>query len=191
MGEDLDEKASSELNAAATAIQEIAAALLANKPKEPKGIQFDTSNVTEAIYTATVAIANAVVTLVKAAHGVQQEVLEHQKNNPLIYRKDPMWANGIISASKNVAGACQMLVKSANAAAQGKTGEEELAAVARAVAAATAQLVSASRAKAEANSQAHSTLSNAAKHVATATSQLVEAAKAVAANKQEEVITQI
>ena len=187
VGEDLDELASNELSAAAQTIQDVAAALLAAKPpKPPKGIQFDTSDVTEAIYAATIAIANAVVILVKSTYSVQQEILARQKNNPMVYRKDPMWANGLISASKNVAGACQMLVKSANAAVQGNSGEDELVAVAKSVAAATAQLMSASRAKSDPDSAAHKALSTAAKSVATATSQLVDAAKTYAANQQEE-----
>ncbi len=61
-----------------------------------------------------------------------------------------------------------------------------MVAVAKAVAGATAQLVSASRAKADPNSSAHQQLSQAAKVVASSTSKLVEAAKAFSALEEEE-----
>ena len=72
----------------------------------------------------------------------------------------------------NFQGATQQLVTSANKTVQGQTEEEELIAVARTVAAATAQLVAASRAKADINSKTHQTLSQAAKTVASATGQV-------------------
>jgi len=92
------------------------------------------------------------------------------------YRNDPTWSNGLISASHGVADSVQSLVKAANKAATGMADEEELVATARAVAASTAHLVSASRAKTDTNSAAHKNLSDAAKSVATATSSLVSAA---------------
>ena len=117
---------------------------------------------------------------------MQQESVTKQKSNPLIYKKDSIWANGLISASKAVAGACQQLVTTANNAVQGKAQEEELVAVARAVAAATAQLVASSRVKSDPNSENLKALTSAAKNVASSTSQLVEAAKTVASYKEEE-----
>ncbi len=42
--------------------------------------------------------------MVKAAHILQNESIEKTKTNPLVYRQDPMWANGLISASKTAAG---------------------------------------------------------------------------------------
>ncbi len=98
-----------------------------------------------------------------------------------------MWANGLISAAKSVAGATQLLVKSANNTVTSQTPkEEELVAVARSVAAATAQLVAASRAKAEPGSAAHQTLSSAAKVVTQSTTQLVNAAKSYTKLKLEQ-----
>jgi len=97
-----------------------------------------------------------------------------------------MWANGLISAAKQVAGAVQQLVKSASNSVEGKAEEEELVAVARMVASSTAQLVSASRAKSDTNSKNHQFLMDAAKTVANATSQLVTAAKNATKMLQEE-----
>jgi len=68
----------------------------------------------------------------------------------------------------------------------GKAEEEELIATARAVAAATAQLVAASRAKSGDDQGSHALVSSAAKAVASATSQLVAAAKAATAFQEQE-----
>ncbi len=103
-----------------------------------------------------------------------------------LYRKDPQWANGLISAAQHVGATTQMLVKSANDAIQGKAEEERLVASARAVAAATAQLVAASRAKVDQTSAAQQKLSNAAKAVAASSSQLVDAARTSAERLREE-----
>eukprot|EP01113_Clastostelium_recurvatum_P011540 TRINITY_DN15891_c0_g2_i1.p1 TRINITY_DN15891_c0_g2~~TRINITY_DN15891_c0_g2_i1.p1 ORF type:complete len:167 (-),score=68.44 TRINITY_DN15891_c0_g2_i1:34-477(-) len=96
-----------------------------------------------------------------------------------------MWSNGLISAAKAVAGATNQMVQSASKAAQGKAEEEELIATARAVAAATAQLVAASRAKSGEDPAGHQILSGAAKAVANATSHLVAAAKAATAMQEQ------
>jgi hypothetical protein len=65
------------------------------------------------------------------------------------YHNDPTWANGLISASKAVAGGVKMLVTAANNAVQHKAEQEALVAAARTVASATAHLVTASRVKAD------------------------------------------
>jgi hypothetical protein len=129
-----------------------------------------------AIVDAAQAIANATGVLVQHAYSAQRERLEKRKQPIQRYRNDPTWANGLISASYGVADSVQSLVKAANKAATGMTDEEELVATARAVTASTAHLVSASRAKADPNSQSHKQLTDAAKAVATATSTLVTAA---------------
>lgn len=188
-GEDLESLASDELNSAVRSIEEATAALLAAKPApKPKGskIEFDTSDITTAIFDAAIAISKATAKLVESAAHAQSERLGNQKKNPHVYRKDPMWANGLISAAKSVAGATQQLVKSANASANGTAQEEELVAVARAVAAATAQLVTASRVKADPNSANQKILSDAAKTVVSATSALVTAAKSASQQLEEE-----
>src|SRR5262249_15249557 len=116
----------------------------------------------------------------------QRERCESKKDGKSLYRRDPLWANGLISAAQQVAGSVQQLVISANKAVQGDAEEEELVAAARMVAGATAQLVSASRAKAaDPFSSTQKLLSSAAKSVAEATSALVTAAKE-AARAQEE-----
>lgn len=176
---DLDKVAEEELLKCANIIKEAARALEAAKPerKTPKipGV-LDRIDIDTAIVDAAQAIANATGVLVQHAYSAQKERLEKRRQPGARYRNDPTWANGLISASHGVADSVQSLVKAANKAATGMADEEELVATARAVAASTAHLVSASRAKADPNSQSHKNLSDAAKAVANATSTLVAAA---------------
>jgi len=138
------------------------------------------------IVDAARAITAATATLVQSATVAQKELVtkgkaEKSKN---LYRRDPAWAKGLISASQAVAGSVKGLVTAANASTQSKVPEEELVASAQGVAAATARLVFASRTKADPFSPTQKKLSAAAKAVAEATKQLVEAAKL--ANKEVE-----
>jgi len=177
--DDLDKVAEEELRKCASIIAEAAKALASAKPerKTPKipGV-LDRIDIDTAIVDAAQAIANATGILVQHAYSAQRERVEKKRQPGQRYRNDPTWANGLISASHGVADSVQSLVKAANKAASGNADEEELVATARGVAAATAHLVSASRAKADPNSTAHKSLSDAAKAVATATSTLVTAA---------------
>jgi len=177
--DDLDKIAEEELRKCASIIAEAAKTLQNSKPerKTPKipGV-LDRIDIDTAIVDAAQAIANATGILVQQAYNAQRERVEKKKQPGQRYRNDPTWANGLISASHGVADSVQSLVKAANKAATGNPDEEELVATARGVAAATAHLVSASRAKADPNSAAHKALSDAAKAVATATSGLVTAA---------------
>lgn len=143
---------------------------------------------TDSILEAAKAIAQATTALVRGAHAAQRDRVSKLGNPKTkhLYHKDPTWANGLISSAKNVAAIVRELVVSADAAAKGKAEEERLVAAARAVAACTAQLVAASRAKADPASQSQQRLSNAATAVATATTQLVEAARLSAEQEREE-----
>jgi len=187
-GEDLEEVANKELMSAVSAIEEATKFLLNSRPERKEGekLKFDTSDISGAIIEAAISISKATTVLVTSAANSQSERIKNQKSNPVVFRKDPMWANGLISAAKQVAGAVQQLVKSASNSVEGKAEEEELVAVARMVASSTAQLVSASRAKSDSNSKNHQFLMDAAKTVANATSQLVTAAKNATKMLQEE-----
>jgi talin len=189
-GQDLEKLATDELAAAAKVIEEAAATLARARPKhtvkDPSIL--DEATITDAIFAAAIAIAQATAKLVGAATVAQVERAEKSKTPAgRKYHSDPTWANGLISAAKSVAGAVKQLVSAANAAAQGKADQEVLIASARAVAAATAQLVSASRAKADPNSKSQNALGEAAKLVTGATTKLVQAAQTAAQYKEDEV----
>jgi len=189
---DLDKVAEEELRKCADIISAAAQTLMNYKPppreKKIPGV-LDQIDINEAIVKAAHAIASATGSLVSNAYEAQRERVENKYKNPgrARYVNDPTWANGLISASHSVAGSVQALVKAANSAADGKVEEEALVASARAVASATAHLVSASKAKSDPNSKAQQALSSAAKAVATATSQLVAAAGQAAQFAEEEV----
>lgn len=184
--DNLDEVAQRELQEASKAIEEIAAALAARKRKAPvrapdaaDDTPITVEEVSEAILDATQAIARAASALMRAAAQAQQERMKHYASQPsgTPYHADPAWANGLVSAARSVVGTTQHLVGVANAAANGQAQEEALVASARAVGAATAQLVSAQRAKSDLTSGANHGLEEAAKGISTATSQLVHAAQ--------------
>jgi len=187
-GEDLDELAHKELRAAAAAIEAAAKSLLnASAVPNTNADGVDLSEVTDAILDAARAIAGATAILVKAASVAQSERVSAGKNPKTkhLYKKDPTWSNGLISAAKAVAANTQQLVNVANGAVGGSADQADLVASAKGVMAATAQLVAASRAKADPFSESQKRLSEASKAVAKATGALVEAAK-IATQRTEE-----
>jgi len=118
---------------------------------------------------------------VSSATIAQKELVEKGRatKQQSVYRRDPAWAKGLITAAQSVAGSVKDLVSGANNASQGKAEEEVLIAAAKGVAASTARLVYASRAKADQNSQTQQKLTAAARAVAGSTAQLVQAAQSV------------
>jgi hypothetical protein len=126
--DDLEEVAEKELMNAAKKIEEAAAALLAARPKpkpKPAGALLDTQDIAITIVDASSTIAQAVAKLVQAAAVAQSKRRQATKISGR-YRRDPMWANGLISAARSVSESTHQLVFSANKAVQGKimsTGE--------------------------------------------------------------------
>jgi len=116
--------------------------------------------------------------LMESAVSAQAERKQQNMNNQK-YRNDPTWANGLISASKNCAGGIMMLVRACNGAIKGDIEEEAIIAVAGNIASSTAQLVTASRVRADVNSRAQKKLDESAKLVARATDRMVASAKQV------------
>ena len=118
------------------------------------------------------AITKATGLLVQAATSAQKERIEKGRagTGGAVYRRDPTWSQGLISAAKAVAHATSTLVATANDAALGKIDEENLIAASKAVAGSTAQLVAATRAKSDPNSPTQAKLNTAAKAVTDATS---------------------
>ena len=182
--DELEALAERELTNAANIISEAAKTLTKAKErqiamrKDADG-PLPEEEITEAILDAARAITIATSTLVVAATAAQKELVAQGKatKQTSLYRRDPAWAKGLISAAQSVAGTVKDLVGAANDASQGKAEEEVLIASAKGVAAATARLVFASRAKADPFSNAQKQLTAAARAVATSTQQLVEASQ--------------
>ncbi|GAM27313.1 hypothetical protein SAMD00019534_104880 [Acytostelium subglobosum LB1] len=189
--EDLELSTENELKALAKTIEAATANLLAARPKTAKkspGMPLDSNDVAGIIVDAGGSIAAAVAKLVSNAAVAQSRRREAQKTSGH-YKHDPTWSNGLISAAKSVGTAVQLMINASMKATQGKAQEEELIATAREVAASTARLVSASRAKSGDDQQsqnAHHQLTLAAKAVTQAISKLLDAAKTATALQEEE-----
>jgi hypothetical protein len=192
-GEDIEELASKELQGAADVIDKCVAKLnaameAARERMTAKGVDIDEQNITEAILESCQAIAKATGVLIQSASQVQTEYQKLAKApaTTSVYRRDPQWAQGLISAARTVSGAVTHLVKAANSAAQGNASEELLVVAAQSVSAATTQLVTASTVKTgNANSGSQSRLNDAAKKVTAATQSLVQAARRAAQFEEE------
>ncbi|XP_026327310.1 huntingtin-interacting protein 1-related protein isoform X2 [Hyposmocoma kahamanoa] len=138
------------------------------------------------ILDACTTLMGAVKILVQDARKLQNE-LGDPKTRQKMYRRNPQWSEGLISAAKAVVFAAKLLVSSADEAV-GATGRVEgVSAAAHEVAGSTAQLVAASRARAPPSSPALAQLTQASRSVAAATGAVVAAVRAGSAlvNEQE------
>lgn len=105
----------------------------------------------EALLAAARAITNAVAKLIVSATESQREIVNLNKGEGTrteFYKKNNRWTEGLISASKSVAGATNILIQTADGVLRKRNSHEELVVASNEVAASTAQLVAASRVKA-------------------------------------------
>eukprot|EP01119_Soliformovum_irregulare_P007050 TRINITY_DN19455_c0_g1_i1.p1 TRINITY_DN19455_c0_g1~~TRINITY_DN19455_c0_g1_i1.p1 ORF type:complete len:981 (-),score=386.73 TRINITY_DN19455_c0_g1_i1:40-2982(-) len=187
-GDDLEALAEKELLAAAKTIEDAAQSLLLAKQGPKPGLNDRQLNVADAILDAAMAITKAIQMLMNAAATAQRERVEKGLANPThkLYKRDPTWAQGLVSAAKAVAHATTQLIDTANKAVTGVVEGEAVIAASKGVAASTAQLVAACRAKADdINSPSQLKLNAAAKAVTQATTQLVAAAKTTFQEEEE------
>jgi len=140
------------------------------------GLEMDNFDIQTELLEAVREVVSCGSQLLEKAIVAQNERKEQNRNNTK-YRNDPTWANGLISSSKSVAQSLMLLVKACNAAVRGELEEEAIIALSSTVAAATAQLVTASRVRANPNSQAQKDLDDSAKSVARSTDKMVKTAK--------------
>ncbi|KAL6053856.1 sla2 Src-like adaptor 2 [Balamuthia mandrillaris] len=190
--EDLEELAEQELLAAARVIEQAAKDLMAARARpRPKELPEGAVDVAGPILDAATAITDAAARLVAAATESQKERVRQGKlpNNSSVYKRDPTWSEGLISAAKFVAMAVSQLVGAASKTVEGSLDDAGLIAASRAVAQATAQLVAASKAKADPFSKNQEHLVRASGLVRTATEKLVEAARAAAAKQDSEAVS--
>eukprot|EP00005_Dracoamoeba_jomungandri_P000825 CAMPEP_0174251466 /NCGR_PEP_ID=MMETSP0439-20130205/1277_1 /TAXON_ID=0 /ORGANISM="Stereomyxa ramosa, Strain Chinc5" /LENGTH=819 /DNA_ID=CAMNT_0015331791 /DNA_START=220 /DNA_END=2679 /DNA_ORIENTATION=+ len=176
----IDQVAQQELQLAAQAIIDACRRLETIHPPPQTGADaLIVEGISSAILDSAKAIAGAAGKLmVSAAQAQAQRVQNMASDEGHLYHQDPTWANGLISAAKEVVGTIQYLIDTADKSVKGEVEEELLIASAQAVASATARLVAASRAKcSNINSSVQLELERAAKGIAQATSMLVAAAK--------------
>eukprot|EP01096_Ripella_sp_DP13-Kostka_P006389 TRINITY_DN2290_c0_g1_i1.p1 TRINITY_DN2290_c0_g1~~TRINITY_DN2290_c0_g1_i1.p1 ORF type:complete len:857 (-),score=487.74 TRINITY_DN2290_c0_g1_i1:53-2593(-) len=183
-GFDIFDAATRELFKAAAEIERCAQSLLQAKQaiadaarNQPRTHKME---VDDAVLEAAVAITSATQLLMTTAAHLQEETSSVRQRDPSakLYRKDVTWAQGLISAARNVAESVSELVRNANGAVQGTISEEALIVCSKNVAAATTQLVVASRVRSDPNNPKLNNLEKASQAVAKATRMLVEAARA-------------
>ena len=187
--DELADAVENEMMSAAKAIEEAAAMLsrMLQEPSDPKLNQTDLQ-VHKSILASAKAITDAIARLIICATHSQKEIVANGKGSgtaAAFYKKNSRWVDGLVSAAKAVATATKTLVESANGVVQGTHKMEQLIVAANEVAAATAQLVAASRVKAIRGSKTQDKLEVAAKAVTDATKLLVKTVEQVRNSKQE------
>ncbi|KAM9257084.1 LOW QUALITY PROTEIN: huntingtin-interacting protein 1 [Cariama cristata] len=126
-------------------------------------------------------LMQAIHVLVLASKDLQREIVESGRGaaSPKeFYAKNSRWTEGLISASKAVGWGATVMVDAADLVVQGKGTFEELMVCSREIAASTAQLVAASKVKADKDSANLCKLQQASRGVNQATARVVASTKA-------------
>lgn len=163
------------------AIEEAAAKIeemLTKSRQADSGVKLE---VNEKILDACTGLMAAVRQLVITSRKLQAEIVAQGKGTASakeFYKRNHQWTEGLISAAKAVAIGAHFLLEAADEAVSGKGKLELLMVAAQQIAAGTAQLVVASRVKADRDSKNLNAVSQASKGVSHATGAVVAAAKA-------------
>jgi hypothetical protein len=176
--------AASAIEAATRRLQQLIA-----RPRDSSRFSAVDIQVHDSILAAALAITNAIGRLIQAATESQQEIVAQGKGSSTaqqFYKRNNRWTEGLISAAKAVAFATNLLIESADGVLSGTHSLEQLIVASNEVAAATAQLVAASRVKANLMSKTQERLELAAKAVTEACRALVRQVKAVSARQSVE-----
>lgn len=141
----------------------------------------------DSILNAAIAVTNAIAQLIKAATASQQEIVQAGRGSSMskaaFYKKNNRWTEGLISAAKAVANSTNLLIETADGVIAGRNSPEQLIVASNDVAASTAQLVAASRVKANFMSKTQERLEDASKRVTTACRSLVRQVQEIIAEK--------
>ncbi|KAJ2914288.1 hypothetical protein MD484_g6133, partial [Candolleomyces efflorescens] len=188
---DLGDLVEQEMQSAARAIEAATERLqqLMARPKDSSRYSAVDLQVHDSILQASLAITNAIGRLIKAATESQQEIVAQGRGSSStqqFYKRNNRWTEGLISAAKAVAFATNLLIESADGVLSGTHSLEQLIVASNEVAAATAQLVAASRVKANLMSKTQERLEAAAKAVIDACKALVRQVKAISARQTED-----
>jgi myosin heavy subunit len=172
--ENLDDIVEKEMQETALAVEQ-ASKFLYDLLKNPR-IQGANIEIHEALIAAAKAVTDAVTFLVTAAVESQKEIVSKGRGNQTkteFYRKNSRWTEGLVSASKAVAGATNILIQTADGVLRETNSHEQLIVASNEVAASTAQLVAASRVKANFVSKTQDNLEFASSKVSSACKSLV------------------
>ncbi|CAG9862977.1 unnamed protein product [Phyllotreta striolata] len=136
--------------------------------------------VNEKILDSCTTLMQAIRLLVQKSKFLQAEIVAQGRGSAStkeFYKRNHQWADGFISAAKAVAVAAKFLLSAADKVVINNGKLEQLVAAAQEIAASTAQLVVASRVKADRNSVNLQQLTQASKGVTTATGTVVATVK--------------
>lgn len=171
--ENIEKQIDAEFDDAVKTIKDASLFLNLLKNKSSSSLSLE---VHEAIVSAALRITNAVAALIEASIDSQREIVKKNRGTLSIqefYKKNNRWTEGLISASKAVAGATNILILTADGVLNRAHSHEELIVACNEVAASTAQLVAASRVKANFMSPTQDTLEGSSSTVNSACKQLV------------------
>ncbi|XP_036415567.1 huntingtin-interacting protein 1 isoform X2 [Colossoma macropomum] len=136
--------------------------------------------VNERILASCTELMQAIKVLVLASKDLQRDIVESGRGAASIkefYAKNSRWTEGLISASKAVGWGATVMVDAADLVVQGKGKFEELMVCSHEIAASTAQLVAASKVKADKDSANLARLQQASRGVTQATAGVVASTK--------------
>ncbi|TNN01489.1 hypothetical protein fugu_010871 [Takifugu bimaculatus] len=136
--------------------------------------------VNERILASCTDLMQAIKELVLSSKHLQRDIVESGRGAASMkefYAKNSRWTEGLISASKAVGWGATVMVDAADLVVQGKGKFEELMVCSHEIAASTAQLVAASKVKADKDSGNLQRLQQASRGVTQATAKLVASTK--------------
>ncbi|XP_072310419.1 huntingtin-interacting protein 1-related protein-like [Eucyclogobius newberryi] len=166
--EELGNMVNNEMLATSTAIEEAVLRMdeiLSQVKKDTSGAQLE---VNQSILGSCSDLMRAVHMLVTASTDLQKDIVEGGRGAASVtefYARNSRWTEGLISASKAVGWGATQLLESADRVVGEKGSYEELIASSHEIAASTAQLVAASKVKADRNNKKLHTLQQASRHV--------------------------
>ncbi|XP_051717512.1 huntingtin-interacting protein 1 isoform X2 [Ctenopharyngodon idella] len=167
--------------AATSAAVELAAARIEEMLNKSRAVDTGIKmEVNERILASCTDLMQAIKVLVLSSKDLQRDIVESGRGAASMkefYAKNSRWTEGLISASKAVGWGATMLVDAADQVVQGKGKFEELMVCSHEIAASTAQLVAASKVKADKGSTNLSRLQQASKGVTQATAGVVASTK--------------
>ncbi|XP_010769170.1 huntingtin-interacting protein 1 isoform X3 [Notothenia coriiceps] len=177
---ELGDMVEQEMSATSAAVESAAARIeeMLNKSRaSDKGIHME---VNERILASCTELMQAIKQLVVSSKSLQRDIVESGRGAASMkefYAKNSRWTEGLISASKAVGWGATVMVDAADLVVQGKGKFEELMVCSHEIAASTAQLVAASKVKADKDSANLQRLQQASRGVTQATAAVVASTK--------------
>ncbi|XP_068440752.1 huntingtin-interacting protein 1 isoform X2 [Clinocottus analis] len=169
-----------EMAATSAAVESAAARIeemLNNSRAVDTGVKME---VNERILASCTELMQAIKQLVLSSKNLQKDIVESGRGAASMkefYAKNSRWTEGLISASKAVGWGATVMVDAADLVVQGKGKFEELMVCSHEIAASTAQLVAASKVKADKDSANLQRLQKASRGVTQATAAVVASTK--------------